>query len=356
MRFFFIRGGKLLGRQDFYFDTIEDDENLLSQFIMQFYSEREYTPKNIILQSEIDEIQILESYLSRKRGSKVHIKVPERGSKKEIIELAKKNASAALEQLKYKTLKEKDATENALKEICTILELDEIPYRIEAFDISNIKGTDSVGSMVVFEGGKPKNKDYRRFKIKTVEGPDDYKSMEEILKRRFERGFLEIKELEKLNKSADEGKFSIFPNLIMMDGGIGQVSVCEKVLKSFGLDIPVCGMVKDEKHRTKELVYNGDKISLYKDSNAFKLIAKIQDEVHRFAISYHRSLRGKNAVSSLLDEIPGIGKKRRLALLKHFESIDAIKKASIDELRRVEGMNEKSAVAVYEYFNKDVKS
>lgn len=350
---FIIREGKLLGRQDFYFDTIDDEDSLLTQFIMQFYSEKEYIPKNILIQNKINDIEILQTYLSDKRGSKVYIKVPEKGNKKEIVELAKKNAQAALEQLKYKILKEKDSTEVALKEIYEILQLDEVPFRIEAFDISNIKGVDSVGSMVVFEGGKPKNKDYRRFKIKTVEGPDDYKSLEEILKRRFERGIKEIKELEDNNKSNKEGKFSIFPDLIMMDGGIGQVSVCERVLESLGLDIPVCGMVKDEKHRTKGLIFKGEDISLYKDSNAFKLVTRIQDEVHRFAISYHRSLREKKAVTSLLDEIPSIGKKRRTALLKHFESIDAIKNASIEELKRVEGMNEKSAIAVYEYFNKE---
>ncbi|SKA98475.1 Excinuclease ABC subunit C [Caloramator quimbayensis] len=350
---FFIRGGKLLGREDFYFDDIDDDERLLSQFIMQFYSEREYIPKNILLQRNISELGIIESYLTQKRGSRVYIKVPERGVKSGIIELARKNAVAALEQLKYKILREKNMTEYSLEELSEILELDNIPNRIEAYDISNIQGTDSVGCMVVFEGGKPKNSDYRRFKIKTVEGPDDYRSMEEILIRRFKRGLEEIRELENLGKNISEGKFSNFPDLIMMDGGLGQVSVAEKVLEEFNLDIPVCGMVKDEKHKTKGIVFRGSEISLYKDSNSFKLITRIQDEVHRFAISYHRSLRTKNTITSILDEIPEIGKKRRLALIKHFENVEAIKKASIEELRKIEGMNEKAAIAVYEYFNKN---
>lgn len=352
---FFIRGGKLLGREDFYFDDIDDDESLLSQFIMQFYSDREYIPKNILLQRQISELEIIESYLTQKRGNRVYIKVPERGLKSEIIELARKNAMAALEQLKYRILREKNMTDYALEEICEILELEDIPNRIEAYDISNIQGTDSVGCMVVFEGGKPKSSDYRRFKIKTVEGPDDYKSMEEILLRRFKRGLEEIKELENLGKNISEGKFSNFPDLIMMDGGLGQVSVAEKVLEELNLNIPVCGMVKDEKHRTKGIVFRGCEISLYKDSNSFKLITRIQDEVHRFAISYHRSLRTKNTITSILDEIPEIGKKRRLSLIKHFESVEAIKKASIEELKKIEGMNEKSAIAVYEYFNKNDK-
>ncbi|MCX7885579.1 MAG: excinuclease ABC subunit UvrC [Caloramator sp.] len=352
---FFIRGGKLLGREDFYFDNIDDDESLLSQFIMQFYSNREYIPKNILLQRQISELEIIESYLTQKRGSRVYIKVPERGLKNGIVELARKNAVAALEQLKYRILKEKNMTDYALEEICGILELEDMPNRIEAYDISNIQGTDSVGCMIVFEGGKPKNSDYRRFKIKTVEGSDDYKSMEEILIRRFKRGLEEIKELENLNKSISEGKFSNFPDLIMMDGGLGQVSVAEKVLEEFNLNIPVCGMVKDENHRTKGIVFKGCEVSLYKDSNAFKFITRIQDEVHRFAISYHRSLRTKSSMTSILDEIPGIGKKRRLSLMKYFESLEAIKKASIEELKKIEGMNEKAAVAVYEYFNKNGK-
>lgn len=343
---FFIRGGKLLGRENFYFDDIEEDEeSLLSQFLMQFYMEREYVPKEILLQSEVSEVNIIESYLSNRRGSKVQIKVPKRGEKNDLIEMARKNAEAALEQLKYRMVKEKQMTLGAVEELQVILSLEELPNRIEAYDISNIQGTDSVGSMVVFEGGKPKNKDYRRFKIKTVEGPNDYKSMEEVIERRFTRAINEIKNQEK------NGKFSALPDLIMIDGGEGQVSSAKSVLDKLGINIPICGMVKDDRHRTRGLMLNGDEISIYTHSNAFKLITRIQDEAHRFAITYHRSLRGKQSITSQLDEIEGIGAKRRMALMKHFESIDDIKKASVDDLRVVDGMNEKAALAVHEYFH-----
>jgi excinuclease ABC subunit C len=351
---FFIRGGKLLGRENFYFEDIEENEGeLLSQFVMQFYSDREYVPKEILLQSEINEINIIESYLSSKRGTKVHIKVPKRGDKNDLIELARKNAEAALEQLKYRIIRDRQMTEGALEELQAILSLDDMPYRIEAFDISNIQGTDPVASMVVFEGGKPKNKDYRRFKIKTVEGPNDYASMEEVVRRRFERGLKEIEELKAQGKDVKSGKFSSMPDLILIDGGEGQVNAARKVLDELSIDIPICGMVKDDKHRTRGLIFNGEEVLIYKDSNAFKLITRIQDEAHRFAITYHRSLRQKGSVSSSLDQIKGIGKKRRIALLNHFKSLEDIKKASIDELKSVEGMNEAAAIAVYEYFNKN---
>ncbi|TDT63725.1 excinuclease ABC subunit UvrC [Fonticella tunisiensis] len=349
---FFIRGGKLLGRESFYFEDIEDDDGiLLSQFITQFYTDKEYVPREILLQKEINEINLIESWLSNKRGSKVHIKVPKRGDKNDLIEMAQKNAENALEQFKYKYIMEKQKTQGALEELMEILGIEKFPNRIEAFDISNIQGTDPVASMVVFEGGKPKNKDYRRFKIKTVKGPNDYASMEEVIRRRFTRGINEILELNDSGRDLSYGKFSLLPDLLLIDGGEGQVSAAQKVLDDLGLNIPICGMVKDDKHRTRGLIFNGEEIQIYKDSNAFKLIARIQDEAHRFAITYHRSLRGKSSVSSVLDEIPGIGKKRRLALMKYFENIEKIKKASIEELCRVEGMNEKAAIAVYEFFN-----
>ncbi|EYE88608.1 excinuclease ABC subunit C [Fervidicella metallireducens AeB] len=345
---FFIRGGKLLGRENFYFDVDDVEEEILSQFIMQFYSDRDFIPRDIILQDEISEISIIESYLSDKKGSKVHIKVPKRGDKAKLIEMAKKNAEAALEQMKYKFLREKEMTEDSIKELQFILGLDDLPFRIEAFDISNIQGTDPVGSMIVFESGKPKNKDYRRFKIKTVKGPNDYASMEEIISRRYKRGIQERKEIDE--GILAEGKFAQMPDLIMIDGGEGQVTAAKRVLNELGLNIPVCGMVKDGKHRTRGLIYNGEEISMYKESNAFKLITRIQDEVHRFAITYHRSLRDKGSVASVLDEIKGIGKTRRIALMKHFGSIEEIKKATIDDLKAVDGMNEASAKAVYEFF------
>lgn len=350
---FFIRGGKLLGRENFYFEDAEENEGeMLSQFMLQFYGERDYIPKEILIQNDIPEKEIIEAYLSNKKGTKVQIKIPQRGEKSQLIEMAKKNAEAAVEQMKYKNLKEKMSGEDALEELQLILDLEDTPYRLEAFDISNIQGTNPVGSMVVFEGGKAKNRDYRRFKIKTVEGPNDYASMEEVLTRRFKRAIEERAELESKGEDILKGKFSALPDLILMDGGQGQVTIAEGVLSRLGINLPVCGMVKDDKHRTRGLIYNGDEISIYKDSGIFKLLAKIQDEAHRVAIEYHRSLRSKGSVMSVLDAIPGIGKKRRLALINHFTSIDDIKKASIEDLNKVEGMNILSSTAVYEYFNK----
>jgi excinuclease ABC subunit C len=346
---FFIRGGKLLGRENFYFEDFEEDDGgLLEQFVMQFYSDREYIPKDILLQNELPEINIVEAFLSNKRGSKVHIKVPKRGDKNDLMEMARKNAEAALEQFKYRFMSEKQSTRDALEEIQAILDLEDLPSRIEAYDISNIQGTDPVGSMVVFEDGRPKNKDYRRFKIKTVVGANDYASTQEVLRRRFIRGINEIKE----NKDESSGKFSKFPDLIMMDGGLGHVNSAKEVLDELGLNIIVCGMVKDDRHRTRGLIYEGNEVSIYKDSNAFKLITRIQDEVHRTAITYHRSLRSKSTVASVLDEIDGIGEKRRLALMNGFDSIEDIKKASIDELKAVKGMNSLAASRVYEFFHK----
>lgn len=349
---FFIRGGKLLGRENFYFDNIEENNHeLLSQFMMQFYSNRDYVPKEILLQNEIPELNIIESYLSGKRGSKVQIKIPKRGDKSDLMEMARKNADAALEQLKYKYISEKQKTIGALEELQAILELDKLPFRIEAYDISNIMGTDPVGSMVVFENGKPKNSDYRRFKIKTVAHSDDYASLEEVITRRFKRALGEIN----AGNNDNEGKFSTLPNLILMDGGLGQVNIAEKVLRELGIGITVCGMVKDDKHRTRGLIYKGDEVAIYKDSNAFKLITRIQDEAHRVAISYHRSLRSKGSVTSILNEIEGIGEKRRLALMNGFKSIEDIKKATIEQLKEVKGMNEPSAKQVFDYFHNKEK-
>lgn len=351
---FFIRGGKLLGRENFYFDDVEEDEGeMLSQFMTQFYGERDYIPKEILMQNPINEMELIESYLTDKKGSRVQLKVPQRGEKSHLIEMARKNAEAALEQMKYKTLKERSNGEDALEELKLILDIENTPNRIEAFDISNIQGTNPVGSMVVFEGGKPKNRDYRRFKIKTVDGPNDYASMAEVLARRFRRGLEEMKELESRGIEASNGKFSSLPDLVLMDGGQGQVSIAERVLEEIGLSIPVCGMVKDDKHRTRGLIYNGEEVLIYKDSGIFKLITRIQDEAHRVAIEYHRSLRSKGSVISILDGIPGIGKTRRLALINHFTSIEDIKNASVEELKKAKGMNEKAARTVYEYFREN---
>ncbi len=342
---FFVRGGKLLGRENFYFEEVEEDSNLIYSFITQFYSEREYVPKEVILQNEIEEINIIESYLSGKKGSKVKIKVPKRGDKSSILEMARKNADAYLDQIKYKMLKEKQSTIGAIEEIQMILSLENIPYRIESYDISNIQGTDPVGSMVVFENGKSLPKDYRRFKIKTIIGSDDYGSMREILTRRFERGINERQE------DNTKGRFSKFPDLILMDGGLGQVNIALDVLKNLGLNIPVCGMVKDSKHRTRGLIFEGEEIDILKDSNAFKLITRIQDETHRVAITYHRSLRSKSLVASDLDNISGVGEKRKKDLLSYFKDIDSIKKASIEEILKVKGMNRSVAENIVNYFN-----
>jgi excinuclease ABC subunit C len=351
---FFIRGGKLLGRENFYFEvTSEDGKEILSQFVMQFYSE-EFIPKTIILPEDFEEAGLIETYLTEKKGSKVHIRVPKRGEKLELVDMARKNAEAAIEQMKYKNSREKQMTEGALEELQVMLELDCFPCRIEAYDISNIQGTDPVGSMVVFEGGKPKNKDYRRFKIKTVEGPNDYASMEEVIKRRFLRGISERESLTAQNKEPSLGKFSNFPDLVLIDGGEGQVGMAQKVFDELGIIIPICGMVKDDKHRTRGLLYNRQEVLIYKESNAFKLITRIQDEAHRFAITYHRSLRGKNSIASVLNEINGIGEKRRKALLKKFNDINEIKNASVEALKSVEGMNEPSARAVFDFFHKDI--
>ncbi|SHE66347.1 excinuclease ABC subunit UvrC [Caloramator proteoclasticus] len=346
---FFIRNGKLLGRENFYFEDVNEDA--VSQFIVQFYEEREFIPKEILLSNEIPEVNIIESYLTSKRGSKVTVKVPKRGEKSEIIELAKKNAYEALRNIRNKIQEEKLKTEFVLYELKRVLDLDILPKRIEAYDISNIQGTDSVGGMVVFENGKPNKKQYRRFKIKTVIGADDFNSMAEIVERRFKRGLKEIKNLLDGENGLEDGKFSIFPDLILLDGGELQVKAVKRVLEEMGLVIPICGMVKDDKHKTKALFYEGREIVLDRHSYLYRFISAVQEEVHRFAISYHRGLKAKNTLSSILDDIPEIGKKRKMALLKHFNSIEEIKKASIDELLKVDGMNEKAALSIYNYFN-----
>ncbi|WP_027307998.1 excinuclease ABC subunit UvrC [Caloramator sp. ALD01] len=346
---FFIRNGKLLGRENFYFEDVNEDA--VSQFIVQFYEEREFIPKEILLSNEIPEVNIIESYLTSKRGSKVTVKVPKRGEKSEIIELAKKNAYEALRNIRNKIQEEKLKTEFVLYELKRVLDLDILPKRIEAYDISNIQGTDSVGGMVVFENGKPNKKQYRRFKIKTVIGADDFNSMAEIVERRFKRGLEEIKNLLDGENGLEDGKFSIFPDLILLDGGELQVKAVKRVLEEMGLVIPICGMVKDDKHKTKALFYEGREIVLDRHSYLYRFISAVQEEVHRFAISYHRGLKAKNTLSSILDDIPEIGKKRKMALLKHFNSIEEIKKASIDELLKVDGMNEKAALSIYNYFN-----
>lgn len=347
---FFVRGGKVTGREHFILKDTEYLERgeILSSFIKQFYIGTSYTPKEILVEDEFEDMEAVSSWLSEKRGSKVSVKVPKRGEKNLLVEMVRKNALDMLVQHGDKLKRKMDENLKALNELKEALQLDDIPKRIEAFDISNIQGVESVGSMVVFENGQSKTSDYRRFKIKTVLGPDDYGSMEEIIYRRFNRGIKE-KDLIKQNIARIES-FSVFPDLIMMDGGKGQVNVAKRVLNELGLNIPVCGLVKDDFHKTRALTYEDIEIELTTNSSGFKLITRIQDEAHRFAINYHRSLRDKKMIRSILDDIKGIGDKRKKALLKAFGSIDNIKKATVEELASVEGMNKLAAQQVSDFF------
>ncbi len=335
---FFIRDGKMVGREHFYLKVpFDSEEGVLSNFIKQYYSGTPFIPKELLVSEEIEDEDIISEYLSARRGNKVKIIHPLKNEKAKLVELAKKNASLVLEVDREKIKSEENRTIGAIKEIFELLEIEsKNDYRVEAFDISNTSGYQSVGSMIVYENGKKKRNDYRKFKIKTIVGPDDYGSMKEVLTRRFS------------HKGDD--KFSRYPDLIMMDGGLGQVNIALEVLNELKLNIPVCGMVKDDHHRTRGMIHNGREIPLDTKSNAFKLITRIQDEAHRFAIEYHRSLRGKNQVHSILDDIEGIGPTRRKALMKYFASIEDIKNASIDELKKVPTMNELSAKKVYEFF------
>lgn len=348
---FFLRNGKIIGREHFIIeDTFDTNSStLISNFLKEFYGGTAYIPK-IIYVPDVEDRELLEQWLTLKRENKSTIKVPIKGEKKSILDLVQKNAKTTLENFKLKYLQEKALYDNVLKDLKNILNLKEEPIRIEAFDISNIQGFDSVGSMVVFEKGRAKPSDYRRFKINTVKGADDYKSMKEILTRRFQHGLSEIKAIQDRKLNFSSGKFSVFPDLILMDGGKGQVNIALEVLNSFNINIPVCGMVKDNKHRTRGLIYNGEEIIINKYGSVMKFITRVQDEVHRFAISYHRSLRGKNSFHSLLDDIPNIGEKRKKDLLFNFKSIDNIKKATYEELLSIPSMDKKSAESVLKFF------
>ncbi|KEI95378.1 excinuclease ABC subunit C [Clostridium botulinum A2B7 92] len=348
---FFLRNGKIVGREHFIIeDTFDTNSStLISNFLKGFYGGTAYIPKTIYVPNIEDEA-LLEQWLTLKKESKSTIKIPIKGEKKNILDLVEKNAKTTLENFKLKYLQEKVLYDNVLKDLKNILSLQEEPIRIEAFDISNIQGFDSVGSMVVFEKGRAKPSDYRRFKINTVKGADDYKSMKEILTRRFQHGLSEIKSIQDRKLEFSSGKFSVFPDLILMDGGKGQINIALEVLNTFNIDIPVCGMVKDNKHRTRGLIYNGEEIIINKYGSVMKFITRVQDEVHRFAISYHRSLRGKNSFHSLLDDIPNIGEKRKKDLLFNFKSIDNIKKATYEELLSIPSMDKKSAESVLEFF------
>ena len=349
---FFIRGGKLIGRDHFHVSvgTEQSEDNILNNFVKQFYSGTPFIPREIMLQKKIEDMEILEQWLSEKRGRKVIIKVPQKGMKEKLVELAKKNAFLVLSQDKERIKREEGRTIGAVKEIEKLLGLSNL-NRMEAFDISNINGFETVGSMIVYEKGKPKRSDYRKFKLKTITGPDDYGSMHEVLTRRFVHGIDEKKQLSEKNLPDEVGSFNRFPDVIMMDGGKGQVNVCLEVLSELGLSIPVCGMVKDDFHRTRGLYFNNEEIPIDRHGEGFKLITRIQDEAHRFAIEYHRSLRSKSQVHSVLDDIEGIGPARRKALMRRYQSIEKIKDASVEDLAMTESMNEAAAAAVYKFFH-----
>lgn len=350
---FFIRNGKMIGREHFYMTGVSGNSKaqILEDFIKQFYAGTPFIPKELFLQEEVEDIALLEEWLSNKRGNKVSIRIPQKGMKEKLVDLARKNAWMVLSQDKDKIKREEGRTLGAVKEIASLVGMTEIT-RMEAFDISNISGFESVGSMVVYEKGKPKRSDYRKFKLKTVVGPDDYASMEEVLTRRFEHGMKEREEWADGSEEMREfGSFTKFPDLIMMDGGKGQVHVALRVLKKLNLSIPVCGMVKDDHHRTRGLYFEDQEIPIDTHSEGFKLITRIQDEAHRFAIEYHRSLRSKGQVKSVLDDIPTIGPSRRRALLRAFVSVENIRQASIEELMKADAMNEASAKAVFDFFH-----
>ncbi len=351
---FFIRSGKIIGRDHFHVrvGSEESTSDILVNFVKQFYSGTPYIPREIMIQEPIEDIPILEEWLGAKRGRRVYIRIPQKGMKEKLVELAAKNASLVLNQDKEKIKREEGRTIGAVKEIEGLLGMHGL-NRMEAYDISNINGFETVGSMIVYEKGKPKRSDYRKFKLRTVTGPDDYASMHEVLTRRFMHGMQEQQELEDKNLPQEVGSFTRFPDIIMMDGGRGQVNICLQVLEELGLSIPVCGMVKDDNHRTRGLYFNNVEIPIDRHGEGFKLITRIQDEAHRFAIEYHRSLRSKSQVHSVLDDIEGIGPTRRKALMKHFLSIDQIRAATVDDLAGVDSMNQGAAEKVYAFFHKN---
>lgn len=352
IQIFFLRGGKITGREHFMIENtaLENPSDVISQFIVNFYSGATKIGKTIYV-PEVSDKEVLEEFLSVKRESKVILKVPQKGDKKSMLDMVRENAKITLEQFKEKIVMEKEINNISLNELRNVLSLDELPHRIEAYDISNIQGVDSVGSMIVFEDGKAKNSNYRRFRIKTVKGANDYDSMREILERRFSHGLREIKEIQERELIFSNGKFSNFPDLIMMDGGKGQVNIALDVLKKLDIDIPVCGLVKDDKHQTRGIIYNNEEIIINRSSNLMQLIRRIQDEVHRFAITYHRSLRDKRTLHSILDDIPYIGSKRRKELLMKFGSVEKVKEATLEELLETPSIDRKSAQSILDYFN-----
>lgn len=349
---FFVRNGKLIGREHFYMTHVSGipRSQILLDFVKQFYAGTPFIPRELILQEEIEDMEVIEKWLTGRKGSRVYLKVPRIGTKEKLVELAAKNAMLVLSQDKERIRREEGRTIGAVKEIAGLLGLEQI-HRMEAFDISNISGFANVGSMVVYEKGKPKRSDYRKFKIKTVSGPDDYACMKEVLTRRFVHGMEEQKELSQKELENEFGSFTKFPDLLLMDGGKGQVNIALQVLGELGLDIPVCGMVKDDNHNTRGLYYNNKEIQIDRSGEGFKLITRIQDEAHRFAIEYHRSLRSKAQVKSVLDEIPGVGPSRRKALMRRFKSIEEVKNADVETLAGVDEISESVAKGIYLFFH-----
>lgn len=353
---FFVRDGRLIGREHFYMMRVSGcgREQILEDFVKQFYAGTPFIPREIMLQYEISDAVLIEEWLEKRKGGRVKLLVPKRGTKEKLVELAAQNASLVLSQDRERLKREEGRTIGAVKEIAALLQLENVS-RMEAFDISNISGFENVGSMVVFEKGKPKRSDYRKFKIKTVAGPDDYACMKEVLTRRFIHGMEEQEKLKEKEIDAGFGSFTKFPDLLLMDGGRGQVNIALSVLQELQIHIPVCGMVKDDNHRTRGLYYNNVEIDIDTHSEGFKLITRIQDEAHRFAIEYHRSLRSKAQVKSVLDDIPGVGPARRKALMRHFKSIEEIKQAKAEELTEVPEIPEHIAQEIYSFFRKDEK-
>ena len=356
---FFVRDGKLIGREHYYMTHVPENNKpaILQDFVKQFYAGTPFIPRELMLQYEIEDAELIEKWLSERKGSRVYLKVPKIGSKEKLVELAAQNAKLVLSQDREKLKREEGRTIGAVKEISDLLQLPLTgTARMEAYDISNINGFENVGSMVVYEKGKPKRSDYRKFKIKSVSGPDDYACMREVLTRRFRHGMEESRELEEQEMDQEYGSFTKFPDLILMDGGRGQVNIALSVLEELGIDIPVCGMVKDDNHRTRGLYYHNIELPIDTHSEGFKLITRIQDEAHRFAIEYHRSLRSKTQVRSVLDDIPGVGPTRRKALMRHFKSLEEIRQAAVEDLMEIPEMNERTAQEIVAFFASQKRS
>lgn len=354
---FFVRDGKLIGREHYYMTHVSGSKKpeILGDFVKQFYAGTPFIPRELMLQYEIEDSELIENWLSERKGGRVHIRVPKIGAKEKLVELAAQNAKHTLEQDRERLKREEGRTIGAVKEIAAILGLEHIE-RMEAFDISNINGFENVGSMIVFEKGKPKPSDYRKFRIRTVSGPDDYACMREVLTRRFTHGMEERAELEEKDLDKSYGSFTKFPDLLMMDGGRGQVNIALSVLEELHIDIPVCGMVKDDNHRTRGLYFHNVELPIDTRSEGFKLITRVQDEAHRFAIEYHRSLRSKAQVKSVLDDIPGVGPARRKALMRHFKSIEEIKNATAEQLAEIPELNRRAAEDIWLFFHKEADS